>query len=103
VNNAMGFAKELGMNMDPIATQQLTDFASRSTTSGIYPELVAPAPDLVDAKALACLLNPENEGYRVPTSGSARRTATMRVPYKLDAVTRADGSYRIAIFPFAFA
>jgi len=63
---------------------------------------VAPSPDLVDMSALRSIFNPENEAYRLPTRGSARRTAILRIPYKLGASTGPDGSFRMMVCPMAF-
>jgi hypothetical protein len=92
----------MGVNLDPIDTEQLTHVATRSMTTGVYPVASSASPELVDARALAALFNPENTAIRLPTRGSARRTATIRIPYKLDVDVGTTGTFRAAVSPLAF-
>jgi hypothetical protein len=68
----------------------------------VYPTNVAPSPDMVDMKALASVINPENEACRIPTRGTARRTALISIPYKFNVAVGGTGDYRALIAPFAF-
>lgn len=95
-------ARSMGTNLDPVHAQQLVDVAARSTTTGMYPTDTAPSPDMVDMRALASIFDPENEACRLPTRGSARRTATIRIPFKLNVITGTTGVFRAGICPMAF-
>lgn len=56
----------------------------------------------MDTAALASIINPENEAVRLPVRGTARRTAVLRIPYKIGLTTGASGDARVAIYPMAF-
>lgn len=71
-------------------------------TTGVYTTEVGSSPDLVDMKALQSIFNPENESCRMPARGTSRRTATLRIPYKLDIAVGSTGDFRLGIAPMAF-